>query len=185
MDHAIVSRASCGPFSISNGDLLPTINRAIVARIAGAALVATALFTAQFEGFSNKVYVDPVGHHAVCVGHDSTGPDGKPLRAGDTYTDDVCSYLLGKDVSKAQASVIATVKVPLSDGETLAYTDFVFNEGEGNLASSTLVKKLNAGDHAGACNELPRWDKGVIRGRSVTLPGLVTRRAAELRACLG
>jgi lysozyme len=164
---------------------MPTINRAILARTAGAAAVATALFIAGFEGNSNTVYVDPVGHYAVCVGHDSTGVDGKPLRLGETYTDDVCSYLLGKDTAAAMAVVTNKVRVPISDGERDAYTDFVFNMGASAFAGSTALRKLNAGDHTGACNELTRWNKGHVRGQVVVLPGLTKRRAAEVKACLG
>jgi lysozyme len=90
-------------------------------------LVASALFTSGFEGVRNTVYSDPAGNKTVCVGHAYTGPDGKPLQAGQTLSDDVCSYLLGQDIAKAQASVNSLVKVPLSAGEQLAYTDFVFN----------------------------------------------------------
>lgn len=164
---------------------MPTINQATVARLAGAVGLATALFIVPFEGNSNKVYVDPVGHNAVCVGHDSTGPDGKPLKLGENYTDEVCSYLLGQDVAAAQKAVTGLVRVPLSEGETIAYSDFVFNLGRGAFAGSTLLRKLNAGDHTGACKELPRWNKGTVNGKSVVLPGLVTRRAAELKVCLG
>lgn len=165
------------------GPAMPTINKAILARIAGGA-AAVAVFIAGFEGTSNRVYVDPVGVKTVCVGHASTGPDGKPLRLGDTYTDDVCGYLLGKDIAEAQKAVESTVKVPLSDGEKLAYTDFVFNMGRGAFARSSMLKKLNAGNHTGACRELPRWNKGTVKGKPVVLPGLVTRRAAEMKACL-
>lgn len=161
------------------------INKSIVARVAGAAAVAAALFTAGFEGHSNKVYVDPAGIKTVCEGHAYTGPDGKPLRLGDAYSDDVCSYLLGKDIAEAQKALDARVKVPLSEGERLAYTDFVFNVGVGKFARSTLLRKLNAGDRIGACKELPKWDKGVVKGKLVSLPGLAKRRAAEEKVCLG
>ncbi|MBF4087025.1 lysozyme [Burkholderia pseudomallei] len=177
---------------------MPQINRAIVARVAGAATVAAALFAAQFEGYSNKVYSDPVGINTVCVGHARTGPDGKPLRLGQTYSDDVCSYLLGEDISEADKAVRRLVKVPLSAGERIAYTDFAFNAGAANLAASTLLKKVNAGDRMGACRELPRWScvtvpvgKGDVSGMCATkdrskkqLPGLVKRRDAALRTCL-
>ena len=163
---------------------MATINRAIVARIAGAGLVATALFTSGFEGVSNKVYVDPVGHVAVCAGHDSIGLDGKPLKLGQSYSDDVCSYLLGKDTKAADDAVDATVRVPISAGERLAYDDFVFNLGRGAFAGSTIVKKLNAGDHPGACKELLRWVYGKVNGKSVILPGLMKRRNAEYVACM-
>lgn len=160
------------------------INRAIVARIAGVAAVSAATLIAGFEGWSNKVYVDPVGHYAVCAGHDSTDPNGKPLKAGTVYSDDVCSYLLGQDVKTASDAVDALVKVPLSTGERLAYTDFVFNVGRGAFASSSSLRKLNAGDRAGACAGLKLWDKGTVRGKLVTLPGLVKRRQAEYQACM-
>lgn len=163
---------------------MPTINRAVIARMVGAGGLAIALFTAGFEGWSNGVYVDPVGHKAVCAGHDSTGPDGKPLRAGDTYTDAVCSYLLGQDVATAEKAVESSVKVPLSPGEKLAYTDFVFNAGVGAFRSSSSLRKLNAGDRKGACNGLLDWDKGRVKGKLVTLPGLQRRREAEVKACL-
>ncbi|MET3214263.1 UNVERIFIED_ORG: lysozyme [Burkholderia territorii] len=161
--------------------------------------MATALFTAQFEGYSNKVYSDPVGINTVCVGHARTDPHGKPLRLGQTYSDEVCSYLLGKDISEADKAVQRLVKVPLSEGERIAYTDFAFNAGAANLAASTLLKKVNAGDRVGACHELPRWTcatvekgKGDASGTCATrdrskkqLPGLVKRRDAAMRACLG
>ena len=160
------------------------INKDILRRVAGASLVATALFTAGFEGRSTTVYKDPVGVATICDGHARTGPDGKPLKAGQTATDEVCDYLLGKDIADANASLLASVKVPLSTGENLAYTDFVFNEGIGNFQSSTLLRKLNSGDHKGACAQLLLWTKGKVRGVLVDLRGLVKRRGAEYKACL-
>jgi lysozyme len=61
-----------------------------------------------------------------------------------------------------------------------AIVSFTFNVGEGNLRRSTLLRKLNAGDIVGACNELPRWNKAGGR----VLPGLVKRRAEERALCL-
>ncbi|WP_412774997.1 glycoside hydrolase family protein, partial [Ralstonia pseudosolanacearum] len=77
------------------------INKGIVASIVGAAAVSIALFTASYEGERNKVYVDPVGHYAVCSGRDSYGPEGTPLKLGQAFTDDQCSVMLGKDVKTA------------------------------------------------------------------------------------
>jgi lysozyme len=161
-----------------------TINKAVVTRIAGAGLLATALFIGGFEGSSNTVYVDPTGNKTVCEGHAYTGPDGKPLKAGATYTDDVCSYLLGQDTLAANKAVLAAVKVPLSDGENLAYTDFTFNNGAGAFRKSSILRKLNKSDRKGACAALLLYVKGTVKGKLVTLPGLVTRRQAENKACL-
>jgi lysozyme len=164
---------------------MPTINKAILVRLVGTVGLAAALFTAGFEGNSSKVYSDPGGVKTVCVGHAYTGPDGKPLRVGDAYSDDVCSYLLGKDIAEAQKALATRVKVPLSDGERLAYTDFIFNMGSGAFARSSILRKLNKGDRKGACAALLLYVKGTVKGKLVTLPGLVTRRKAESKACLG
>jgi lysozyme len=161
------------------------LNKKTIASIAGAAAVATALFTAQFEGVVNKVYQDPVGRNAVCVGHDSYAPDGTPLKAGQVYTDEQCSVMLGQDIKTADGAVTKLVTVKLTDGERQAYTDFVFNLGAGSFAGSTLLKKLNAGDHKGACLQLLVWNKGRVNGTLVVLPGLDKRRKAEYALCSG
>jgi lysozyme len=55
---------------------------------------------------------------------------------------------------------------------------WAFNEGNGNVGSSTLIARLNAGEDPNtvAEEELPKWD---IAGGQV-LQGLVRRRAAEV-----
>lgn len=57
-----------------------------------------------------------------------------------------------------------------------AIMDFTYNLGSGNLAASTLRKRILAGDKAGAQSELMKWTRGGGR----VLPGLVKRRAAEV-----
>jgi lysozyme len=55
---------------------------------------------------------------------------------------------------------------------------WTFNVGPGNVASSTLLRRLNAGEAPGMviAEELPKWNKA----GGNTLPGLVRRRAAEV-----
>jgi len=60
-------------------------------------------------------------------------------------------------------------------GAVAAIVDFVYNLGSGNLASSTLRKRILANDRDGAKTELKRW----VRGGGKVLPGLVRRRTAE------
>jgi len=60
-------------------------------------------------------------------------------------------------------------------GAVGAIVDFVYNLGSGNLASSTLRRKILADDKEAAKYELSRW----VRGGGRVLPGLVKRRAAE------
>lgn len=58
-----------------------------------------------------------------------------------------------------------------------AIADFTFNLGVSRLSSSTLRRKINAGDWPGACRELQKW----VNGGGRRLPGLVARRAAEIQ----
>ena len=43
---------------------------------------------------------------------------------------------------------------------------------------------LKAKDYAGACNQLPRWDKAKVAGVMINLRGLTKRRALERDTCL-
>jgi lysozyme len=78
-------------------------------------------------------------------------------------------------VRKFEAGVKRLVKVPLAQGQFDALVSFSFNVGLGALGSSTLLRKLNAGDYRGAAAEFPRWNKA---GGKV-YEGLTRRRAAE------
>lgn len=110
----------------------------------------------------------------IGIGH--TGSvDGKPVAPGMTITQEKSRQLLKDDAATATRAVIKLVSVPLNQNQFDALVDFTFNLGQGNLQSSTLLKKLNAKDYAGAANEFPRWNKA---GGNV-LPGLTKRRAAE------
>ncbi|MNU08684.1 Lysozyme RrrD [compost metagenome] len=54
---------------------------------------------------------------------------------------------------------------------------FCFNLGEGNLAKSTLLKRINAGASTGLIEQ--SWMQWVNSGGK-RLQGLVNRRAAEM-----
>ena len=60
-----------------------------------------------------------------------------------------------------------------------ALVSWTFNVGPGNVESSTLLKRLNAGEAAGTviAEELPKWNKA----GGQTLAGLTRRRAAEVQ----
>jgi lysozyme len=61
-------------------------------------------------------------------------------------------------------------------GRLAALIDFTFNLGAGNLKTSTLRKRVNAGDWAAVPAELRKWNKGGGR----VLRGLTARREAEI-----
>ena len=147
----------------------------------GAGVIAVSLgglaFISQHEGKRNLTYPDPAHGWAVptvCIGHTATAVRGR------WYSDQECLALLEQDAKIASTAVLKHAKVPLTQGELDAYTSFVFNVGEGAYRNSTLLRKLNAGDRVGACDQLPRWT--YAGGKQ--LPGLVTRRAEERKLCL-
>lgn len=71
------------------------------------------------------------------------------------------------------------VRVELSQGQFDACVSFSYNCGEGALAGSTLLKKINASDFDGAAREFGKWVNGTVRGVKTKLNGLVRRRASE------
>jgi lysozyme len=126
--------------------------------------------TEQFEGLRLTAYQDSVGVWTIGYGH--TGLDVQP---GLTITQEQAGALLLQDVAGAVAAVNRLVTVPLTQNQFDALVDFTFNEGQGNLASSTLLRELNAGNTAGAAAQFLVW----VYAGGVKLPGLVTRRQAE------
>ena len=145
--------------------------------VAGLSLSAVGLLTiAKWEGFSDKAYI-PVPGDVPTIGFGST----EGVEMGDTITVPKALERLMRDVGVAESAIGRCVKVPLSQEENDAFTSFAYNVGADAFCSSTLVKKLNAGDYAGACAELKRWV--YVDGRKVQ--GLVNRREAEYRLCMG
>lgn len=130
-------------------------------------------------------YLDPVGIWTIGWGH-AISAGGKFLRgkenrkaARDLYpggiTLEQAEQLLRADLLDTCRDVAALVKAPLTDNQFAALVSFGFNVGCGNLAKSTLLRKLNGKDYAGAAAEFARWNKA---GGEV-LAGLTRRRAAE------
>jgi lysozyme len=145
----------------------------LVAAIGAGAVALVVPLVVQYEGTIPKTYRDPVGILTACTGH--TGPE---LRMGQTFTREQCNEMLFADLHK-HAKALDCIRRPLTEGQTAAFLSFAFNVGNGAFCSSTLARKANAGDMAGACAELSRW----VYAGGKQLPGLVKRRAAEREMC--
>ena len=126
------------------------------------------------EGLRLQAYQDPVGVWTIGYGH-TTAAGPPKVERGMKITDAGADAILRQDLAKFEGYVSSAVKVPLNQNEFDALVSFTFNLGPGNLRSSTLLKKLNAGDRAGAADEFLKWTKAGGK----TLPGLVKRREAE------
>ncbi|HAS0914364.1 lysozyme [Enterobacter asburiae] len=128
----------------------------------------------KFEGCKLTAYQDSVG---VCtIGYGWTQPvDGKPIRVGMTIKQETAERLLKTGLVSYESDVSRLVKVGLTQGQFDALVSFTYNLGARALSTSTLLRKLNAGDYAGAADEFLRWNKA---GGKV-LNGLTRRREAE------
>jgi lysozyme len=144
----------------------------------GSALaISGAFIVAPFEGKENKTYIDPVGIVTVCYGN-----TGKEAILGKSYTDDQCLDQMATDLKEHDKQLMSAVKVPFkSDYQHAAMLSFVYNAGIGNFSSSTMLKKLNAKDYDGACQELTKW----VYAKKKMLKGLVIRRSLEYKYCMG
>ncbi|HCR2108635.1 TPA: lysozyme [Enterobacter asburiae] len=134
----------------------------------------------QFEGCKLTAYQDSVG--VWTIGYGWTQPvDGKPIRAGMTIKQETAERLLKTGLVSYESDVSRLVKVGLNQGQFDALVSFTYNLGARSLSTSTLLRKLNAGDYAGAADEFLRWNKA---GGKV-LNGLTRRREAERDLFLG
>ena len=111
----------------------------------------------EFEGFRKSPYLCPAG--VPTIGYGTTRyNDGRQVSLSDSQiTEEDALKLLRHQVnSKYSVAVSDAVKHELTQSQFDALTSFTYNLGEGNLRSSTLLRKLNSWDILGAANEFVR-----------------------------
>ncbi|QBF87122.1 lysozyme [Leclercia adecarboxylata] len=152
-------------------------NKLIAAAGGGAMLIASLFLGGKdgVEGRKYEAYKDVAGVWTVCDGH-----TGRDIVRGKKYTDRECDQLLWKDLQPAKRTVDKLVKVPLGEYQRAALYSFVFNVGSDAFSKSTLLRKLNKGDHDGACEEMRRW----VYAGGMKWKGLQNRREMERSMCL-
>jgi lysozyme len=133
----------------------------------------------HFEGLYLTTYSCPAG--VLTIGYGCTGPH---VVDGMHITEAEADALLDADLTDARNDVLRACTESLTHTEEAALISFVFNLGGPALRSSTLLKKLNSGDKAGAGLEFLKWDKATVNGKKVALRGLTLRRQAESRLFL-
>lgn len=128
-----------------------------------------------FEGTVYKAYPDAVYGWQVptiCEGH--TGPD---VRKGMTATPAQCAAWHKADMAKATAALYRAIPgVAFTQGEVDAYSDFVFNVGDGWLTKGSFYRLIMAGDRKGACKKMAEY--GPFIGN------IPARRKWEVETCL-
>ena len=131
----------------------------------------------RFEGFSAKPYLCPAG--IPTIGYGSTYySDGRKVTLKDAPITEVEAHtLLMQELHHTYLPGVLRLCPGLATDERKvnAIVDFAYNLGIGRLQTSTLRRKINAKDWAGAKEQLMLW----TRGGGKVLPGLEKRRTAE------
>lgn len=138
----------------------------------------------RFEGFHRvpksdpdraHPYVCPAGFWTIGYGHlcVQTHPPISQAEGEAYLTRDLVTAL---DATLRFCPVLATQP----EGRLAAIVDFTFNLGAGRLQTSTLRRRVNQQDWIAVGQELRRW----VYGGGKVLPGLVTRREAEVALLL-
>lgn len=138
----------------------------------------------RFEGFHRVPRVDPdrahpyicpAGYWTIGFGHlcDPKHPPITQAQAEDYLSRDLITAL---NATLRYCPVLAAEP----EGRLAAIVDFTFNLGAGRLQTSTLRRRINQRDWSSAAKELRRW----VYGGGKALPGLVTRRDAEVALLL-
>jgi lysozyme len=121
-----------------------------------------------FEGKRNKAYRDTQGLWTIGVGH-LIKPDEQHL-INTVLTDEQVHTLLKHDLGWCDEAISTSVKVPLNQNQYDALYSLCFNIGAGGFKNSSVVKRLNVGDYAGAADAILMWNKP---------PVLIPRRQKE------
>jgi len=124
----------------------------------------------SFEGLVLTAYM-PTPQDVPTIGYGHT----KTVKMGMKITEQEAVILLKKDLGWVETAIDTYVTVPLNQNQYDALASFIFNIGATQFRKSTLLKKLNSGDYAGAADQLPRWNKQ----KGKVLNGLTRRRKAE------
>ena len=134
----------------------------------------------QYEGFRAKPYLCPA--NVPTIGYGATYYlDGRKVKLSDpAISESDADKLLDKMLLKYEQAVERYAQVPLNQNQFDALVSFCYNVGAENLRTSTLLKKLNASDYAGAGEQFLKWN----RGGGKVLQGLVNRRNAERKLFL-
>ncbi len=159
--------------------------------------------TKAFEGIPDgdpstvniDAYLDPVGIWTIGWGH-AIPYKGEWLRGEQNkavaralypggITRAQAEALLRGDLIDTAASAASLVTVPINDGQFGALVALAFNVGTGALGKSTLLRKLNAGEVAGAADRFLVWNKGRIGGVLQELPGLAAPAQGRAGALSG
>lgn len=162
---------SAGPVFDSTGPYFPEINRAADILVPMQISSEGANFIRLAEGFSPTRKPDSKGKQQIGYGHNIQPGEDIPQQISEAQAEQI----LQRDLDNVAGTLNDTVTVALTQNQFDALASLVYNIGQGQWGSSTILRLLNQGDYAGAAAQFTRWDKsaGGIN------QALLARRQAE------
>lgn len=159
---------------------------AYVANRPSDAVVLAMEMGAHFESSGRHIgtpYVDRLGKElplTVC-----NGITGAEVVAGRYYSPTDCKRLELPRYREAEQLAARRLQhwASYNPWVRASFIDMVFNLGPSALDGTTIQRLANAGDLAGACQQMPRWVYGTVNGQRARLPGLVDRRDTTRELC--
>lgn len=124
-----------------------------------------------FEGCKLTAYKCPADVWTIGYGRTTN------VKPGQTITQAQADAWLIEEYDDFESAVKRVVKVKLTENQLGALVSLAYNIGVGAFSKSTLLRKVNAGDEAGAAAQFKRWNRAGGR----VLNGLTRRRVAEAK----
>lgn len=139
-------------------------------------------FITKFEGFESKPYLDIAG--VPTIGYGATYyQDGRKVKMSDPPITNACALDLKEfHIEETEKVVRKYVKSNINQNQFDALVSWIYNLGEGNLKTSTLLKKINANPNAPTIrNSWVQWNKARNpKTKQLEVSnGLTTRRNEE------
>ncbi len=131
----------------------------------------------KWEGLRLIAYPDPAtGGEPYTIGYGHTYRAGPPkVTPGMRISNAEASAILKADLGVFESGVYKLLKRPPTQAQFDAMVSLAFNIGIGNFSKSTVLRKFNEGDFAGAAEAFMLF----VKANGKTMQGLVNRRAEE------
>ena len=128
------------------------------------------------EGLVLKAYL-PTPNDVWTIGYGHT----KGVKPGQIITKDTAEEYLKQDLCWVEAVIDKWVKVDLTQNQYDALASLIYNIGEGNFISSSVLRWLNSGNYIQAADSFVLWNKQRNKktGKLEVLNGLTKRRQEE------
>lgn len=133
------------------------------------------------EAFRSKPYLCPA--KVPTIGYGSTFyEDGTKVKLSDApISKEMATIIMSHYINeKIIPTIQRTVKIALTQNEIDSLCSFIYNLGETNFITSTLLKKINQNIKGAEIErQFLKWNKANVSGKLIPLKGLTKRRKQE------